>query len=389
MKTLIITDFKACSHNGTLYVGTQFSTIARRYHKYFGDITLIARVEELDIVPSGHEETTDYIHDYISIKNLKFVFFNSFSNQLRKIISKYDLIILRCPSIIAFKSINIVKEFRKPYLSELMGDAWDAYWNHGLLGKLIAPFVFKRMQWVVSNGNYALYVTERFLQERYPCDGLTVTASNVLLEDVSEPVFERRIFSLKKKETEVLTLMTTAAVNVKYKGQEYVIKAIPALNKLGIRVRYVLVGGGDNSYLLSIAKKLDVIDQVEFVGRKTLPEVFSLLDMSDIYIQPSLQEGLPRSVIEALSRGCLVIGARTAGIPELIDEDYVVRKKNSQDIVNLVSKIYNMSENDKIVQCRRNFDKSKEYLSKVLDARRDMFFKNIIKDIVANEKKGC
>ena len=61
--------------------------------------------------------------------------------------------------------------------------------------------------------------------------------------------------------------------------------------------------------------------------------MFELLDECDIYLQPSLQEGLPRSVIEAMSRGCACIGAATAGIPELLESEYVVKRKSVQENV--------------------------------------------------------
>ncbi|MFR9276345.1 glycosyltransferase [Finegoldia magna] len=88
----------------------------------------------------------------------------------------------------------------------------------------------------------------------------------------------------------------------------------------------ILQGGGNQDYLLSIAKTYHVEDRVIFWGRLSPEKVQEWMDKVDIYIQPSLQEGLPRSVIEAMSRGCLVLGART-GIPELLDPRFVVKRR--------------------------------------------------------------
>ena len=49
-------------------------------------------------------------------------------------------------------------------------------------------------------------------------------------------------------------------------------------------------------------------------------------DNIDVFIMPSLQEGLPRSMVEAMSRGCNVIGSRVGGIPELLDDNFHIMR---------------------------------------------------------------
>ena len=122
-------------------------------------------------------------------------------------------------------------------------------------------------------------------------------------------------------------------------------------------------------------------NQVEFLGRKPLEEVFALLDTADIYLQPSLQEGLPRSMIEALSRGCACIGANTAGIPELIPHKWVVKRKSSKDIVKRIYEYAKSTPEDKKNIATVNFEKSKEYLDDILTTRRNAYYKKIKNDM--------
>ena len=75
-----------------------------------------------------------------------------------------------------------------------------------------------------------------------------------------------------------------------------------------------------------------MLDQVIFVGGVPHQRVIELLDESDFYIQPSLTEAFGRSVVEALSRGCICIGSRVGGITELIDDDYLVQPKKYTEI---------------------------------------------------------
>ncbi len=147
-------------------------------------------------------------------------------------------------------------------------------------------------------------------------------------------------------------------------------------------MRYLLVGGGDQAYLRRIAEKYGVSDQVEFIGRRPLEEVFKLLDTVDIYVQPSLQEGLPRSVIEAMSRGCPVIGAKTAGIPELISPECVVKRKSAKDIA---CKIMQILSKDKLMELsERNYEESKQYRNSVLNEKRERYFSKIRDEITKN-----
>jgi len=170
-------------------------------------------------------------------------------------------------------------------------------------------------------------------------------------------------------------LGTIAAVNVRYKGQKYVIKAISKLNKQGYNFEYHLVGGGDNKYLKSIAVKYNVIDKVKFIGVLPHDEVFNFLDNIDIYIQPSKQEGLPRALVEAMSHGCPSLGSNIGGIPELIKSEYIFSNGSVSEICKLLKKMdkEEMKKEAKIV-----FEKAKEYSKELLDKKRFKFYKEFV-----------
>lgn len=134
-----------------------------------------------------------------------------------------------------------------------------------------------------------------------------------------------------------LNIITVAAVNVRYKGQEYVIRAIAKLNKMGYNYQYYLVGGGDNTFLNNVVKECEVEKYVHFIGALPHNKVIEVLDKMDIYIQPSKQEGLPRALIEAMSRALPAVGTRVAGIPELLHDDCLVKKGSVSEIVRVLS----------------------------------------------------
>ena len=50
-------------------------------------------------------------------------------------------------------------------------------------------------------------------------------------------------------------------------------------------------------------------------------KVFEWLDTIDLYVQPSLTEGMPRAAIEAMSRGCPVVVSDVGGLKNLVDKN--------------------------------------------------------------------
>lgn len=375
MNVLIVTDQRFVLKDGKFYTEKVFYNNLKRYKKQFGNISIYAKtgnavfksateIKELDIYLGGNN-----LNLYLG-KNMR---------TFKKIIPKFDLIILRVPSVLANQAAKVALKENIPYMTVAVGCAFDALWNHGLIGKLLAPIMFKRMQSVVKNASYASYVTNKFLQKRYPCNIKSVAVSDVTINTSDRSVLQNRLQKIDKMDTSYIKIMTAAALNVRYKGQQYVIKAIPILNRLGINVKYYIAGTGDVKYLRSVAEKYGVSDQVIDLGAVSHDEILRLLDEIDLYIQPSLQEGLPRAVVEALSRGCPCIGTEVGGIPELIPKECIVAQKSPKDIA---KKVYSIIDKNKLKElAQENWAKSNLYSNDILSTKRTKYFQYVIDDI--------
>lgn len=361
----------------------------KRYYTIANKLSVVIRVEEI----SNKEAELKFSKITVSpfeviecpnLSSLKGIICNRRKGKevIEKAVLRSDYIVVRLPSMIGFFAINFAKKFNKPYLVELVACPWDAFWNHSLKGKLVAPFMYYKTKKYVKNANHVVYVTNEFLQRRYPTKGSSVNCSNVVLNDFNDSILEKRLKKIKSKNAEnKLIIGTTAAIDVRYKGQQFVIKALGRLKKEGkTNIEYQLVGGGDPTYLKSLASKYDVVEQVKFLGPIPHEKVIKWLDTIDIYIQPSLQEGLPRALIEAMSRGLPAIGARTAGIPELLEDEYIFEhsKERIEEICKLILKVSNKEQ--MLVQSKRNFFEAKKYDRNIIENRRKLFFKDFIKN---------
>lgn len=292
-------------------------------------------------------------------------------------IRRADLVFIRVPSVIGNLSIDIAKKLNKKYLVEVVGCPWDAYWNYSLKGKMVAPFATFMMKRRVKNAPFVLYVTNKFLQGRYPTNGKTINCSNVELLESDEEIFLNRIKRINEYSIKTIYKIGTAAgLDVLYKGQQYIIQAMAELKKKGItNIEYELIGGGSGSYLKKIAKELNVEDQVKIIGQMPHDAVFAWMDGLDIYAQPSRQEGLPRSVIEAMSRALPCIGAKTAGIPELLNKECIF-SNSSREIQEISMILNNMITSPSKMKkyAKENYNESKKYARDTLVDRRTEFF---------------
>jgi len=376
-----------CGNDGQVYsIGFTYD-IWKRYLAVFDKLIVSTRMRFVDTkitdmkLSSGPRVEFKPISNYskntdIIINKRKIV------KQIRETLKLCDCAIIRLPSFIGYIAIKEAIIMKKPYLIEVVGCAWGALWNHSLKGKLIALPSYLTMKKAVKNAPYALYVSNKFLQQRYPCNGKTVSCSDVSLPSINDDsLLIRRINKINQMtKDKPIVLGTVAAVNVRYKGQQYVIKAISKLNKEGYNFEYHLVGGGDKSYLKSIAEKYNVADKVKFLGTLPHEKIFDYLDNIDIYIQPSKQEGLPRALIEAMSRGCPSLGSKVGGIPELINNDLVFQKGSVHEICELLKRMY---QKVMIEEAKRNFEKAKEYDRNLLNIRRVSFFMEFVEGISA------
>ena len=365
-----------------------------RYYQFSENINLLMRTEKISDEAKKGMNLIDLKNLNVvscpSIMSLKMLFKNFFKAHkvIRENVKSNEFIIVKGPGLFCNIAAKYARKYKKPYFAELGGCPFDGYWNHGISGKLMAPYMFFSTKKLMRNASHALYVTKYFLENRYPTKGKYINCSNVTLEQQKENVLEKRLKKIENMDLNKITLCTVADIDVKFKGQQYIIKALPQIKKkLGIDVTYVLIGRGKSDYLAKIAEENSVEDKVVFLGSKKHSEIFEELKKVDIYVQPSRQEGLPRAVIEAMSCGVPAFGANTAGIPELIDKEFIFSNtnRNIEEIVQIISLM-----NDKDVLRKiaiDNLKKANDYAFEVLKARREKIYNDFILE-VRNEKKN-
>ena len=102
------------------------------------------------------------------------------------------------------------------------------------------------------------------------------------------------------------------------KGFEYFIEAIPGLLKKFKDARFLIVGEGKLEEELKLkSKRLGLEDKLIFTGfRSDIKEVLASID---VFVMPSLLEGLPMTLLEAMAMGTPIVATDIDGITEVLD----------------------------------------------------------------------
>lgn len=109
---------------------------------------------------------------------------------------------------------------------------------------------------------------------------------------------------------------------LKYKGAQYIIKAIPEIIKDYPNTKFIFVGEdqGYKKKLLDLAKNLDVFDKCVFTGKVDEESLLEYYSIADVFILPSTGEGFGLVVLEAIASGIPVILANEGGLKHILSE---------------------------------------------------------------------
>lgn len=355
-----------------------FSYLAwNAYLSVFDEIILCLRSKKESLEPvSGYEVTGNRVRAYIlPYYEGPWQFIRKYF-QLRKQIKhliEYDMtstIICRVPCPIGFITIGTLQKGR-PYGVEVIGDPWDAFSPlsvRHILRPIFRVYFAYKLRRACRKATAARYVTETFLQRRYPCYGLSISASDIVL-DKKDFIQSPRKHHKKDK----YRLIYVGTLYQLYKGQDVLIKAVGKCAREGFNVYLDILGEGSyRKYLEELAKELGVCKRVRFHGMVNKDKVIEMLDQADLFVLPSRTEGLPRAMIEAMARALPCIGSNVGGIPELLDPEDMVHPGDENALAEKIMETLSDPQRMNIMSYR-NLEKSKKYRYEMLLKRRVEF----------------
>ena len=389
--------------NNVFDEGSLSYEVFRRYLRYFDVLTVVGRRLEEDnwLNMKYSSKASGPRVDFEFLPSLsRFDYFRNYravARRVSELVANSDVVIARLPSEHACKAIHCAARQGKPVVVELVGCAWDSLWNYGSpIAKLYAPVAFERTSRGVRKADCVNWVSKEFLPRRYPAPRARVktSISDVQLKDeigAAELVNLRNLGRLAAQPCLLPEYVTRrmacveaprtigliGSMKVAYKGHSTAFRALKLLSERGYNHRLRIIGAGDPAPWAERARREKILDRVEFGGNLASGRpVLDWLDDVDIYIQPSRQEGLPRALIEAMSRGCPAVGSTAGGIPELLSPECLHQPGDHARLAELVERAcVDKPWRDQLIA--RNVLVSLDYFDSILDPRRDSFWSEV------------
>lgn len=381
--------------DGELYSPQFGSVFFDRYLTAFDEVLVVARACELERVPDDWSRTSndriqfvplpDWHGPWQLLRALPVV-----RRRIKEAIDGCDAFTLRVPSESGTIAGNELRRRRLPYSVEVVGDPWLSF-SPGTsksvarpVARYLATSALKRL---CRNATTAMYVTRDALQQRYPASEAAYTEACSTIELPQEYVAddlefrEKRLANLGERlrdAPEPVRLGFIGTFASLYKAPDVHIRAVAECRRRGLNVELAMLGSGA---LMKVMRKLaaecGVAEHVHFLGRVSPGwPVLEFLDSVDLFLNASRQDGLPRALIEAMARGCPAIGSRIAGIPELLDSEWLVPAGDASELASRIQWALCESQSLQVVS-RRNRDVATQYQNNVLSERRRRYYQEL------------
>ncbi len=396
MKLLFAHDNRFIRHDGQIWSEGQFGAEGwARYLDHFDSLTVVGREGGLPDRPLAQLTLSsrdgvgfEFIRDASNLYSLT-VGRRLALRWMRALVRAHDAVVARLPSEVGLLAAAAARREGKPCCIEIVGCPFDSLSNYGgFKARLYAPVAAARLRGAARRAAHASYVTNTFLQDRYPTRaGNALAASDVALAPPDRAILTRRLDQLSNRAAgDPVRLGMIATLQGKSKGIQILLRALAEARPHLPPVRLRVLGQGDRRRWLREAEAIGVAGLVQFDG--TLPtqnEVLSWLGEVDVYLQPSLQEGLPRALIEAMSQGCPAIGSAAGGIPELLPGEDLVATGDEQALAGLLAA--RLTDTGWMKRsAARNWERAGDFDPAILAPRRDEFWREFRREV---RSRGC
>ncbi|MGC9550986.1 glycosyltransferase family 4 protein [Vibrio metoecus] len=193
-----------------------------------------------------------------------------------------------------------IKMYKIPVIYQCHAAQVDEFFSNSIK-KYIVSKIFKQYDLRLCLGNYWKSNFENITELKW----------NVLHNPVST-------FSIKKSQHEDFNLLFMGELS-KRKGIRDLIEAFSLVKN--DKAKLYVAGNGDISSLTDLCNKLGIEKRVKFLGWIDSEKKSSLLSIADVVVLPSYAEGLPISILEAMSASVAVITTPVGAIGDAITHD--------------------------------------------------------------------
>lgn len=291
-------------------------------------------------------------------------------------------------------AIKCCEKYKKPYMIEMTGDVKTTLdERNSILFSLYGSYLYNRTLKGIRNCKFGLYVTEQYLQSKYPISGVMCGCTDSIIPKPEDNILEKRIKKInEKKQTLIIGLI--GYYHDTRKGIDSAIDALKIINSSDKVYQLHILGVGteeDREKWRTYAAQRNVDRFLLFPhplnGSR---EVANWIDTVDLVILPSRSEGFPRAIAESMSRACPAVTSNVCGLQEMVEEKW---QHNPGDYKELADKILKITGDLVLMQeaAEYNLKKAEKYDFEYLRVKRNNFlneFRNYSEDLYKSQKKA-
>lgn len=371
----------------------------KRYLGVFDQVRIAARVRDVDridekmLLSSGENVEFYPLPQYRGAKEYV-LRYGKIKKQVKGITQGCDCAIFRVPSPIANLIKDQVVKHGLPWATEIINDPWDNF-APGVFKSVFRPVYrrhfTKQVKTYAEQANGASYVTQFALQNRYPSFARLYGETPERFESYYSSIILHKAYfwnerTFPERKDGYTIVHVNSCVTDFSKGHDVVIRTCKILREKGLDVRVVFIGDGPKrAFFEQMADEAGLSEYVRFTGLLSgADEVRQVLIDSDILVFPTIGEGLPRTVIEAMAVGLPSLSTAVNGIPELLEAEDMLPQQDAEAFADRAMELLTNKEHYLKVS-RRNIAKAQQYENEILTARRNAFYGKLLS--VANVKE--
>jgi glycosyltransferase involved in cell wall biosynthesis len=291
------------------------------------------------------------IMDYYK-KLPKMLFSNFFS--LREVMKKSDLIFLRIPTMNTFLTYFLIKIYKKPFITYQVGDEKEIVRNSTkynnfsrFLAHTMASIHSALYKKIIKKAAVSFFLAPQLMELTKKKNSIFFFTSLITDQDIS-------YHQMNADMTSPINLLYVGRISNE-KGLAYLVHAVKNLIQKGLVTNLTLCGEGkEKDELERLASELDIKNNIRFTGQIPWEKIKRIYSSHDIFVLPSLSEGVPKVILESMAAGLPVIATRIGGIPNLINQNengILIPPKSPSAIANAVENIFkNRGLREEIIQ---------------------------------------
>lgn len=307
--------------------------------------------------------------------------YGKIQQSIRKVGDNCDAVLYRLPSPIGQLIWRKLEKKKMPTGLEVVYDLTDDMYdpNRSKILKLITYIQLRFLKKACVEANGVSYVTEKTIQKNFPSFARLYGEDSKHFETYYSTItLKDNVYTKPRDYTgknEFTLALSDVAMNSERKGERVFLQVIYNLRRKGYNLHGVIIGDGSKRKAFEqLSRELGIDSYVEFTGMLgSAYEVMDKLKETDIFVFPTVAEGLPRGVLEAMAVGMPVVTSPVGGIPEIIRAEQLAKPYDVDRYTEIVEEmINNLDLMNKISY--ENFNKSLEFRNKVLEKRRNDFY---------------